>query len=313
MILRHRVSFAATFLPALLVASAALASESHEREPLDSQPRESDLDLALAGVVDTRLWPEEAAALERRPYRMLLDRVRTGPDEITMSHYVAECRGSVDRLLRSPDEFRGRSVYFTTGIIVELRRVEAPGVGRFDRDEVYACIIAEPRSGPDPIKLWAVRALRLAGEPRLYPGDRVNVSGYFFKNIPVVDARGGEHWMPLLVCPWPTYYGKWTPIGPVLRAAGAADLFPTREYPHEELRSRPVMDVHADGRVALDGTPLTREETLAELRRYAFAHPGRAVVARPADSAAEEIARDLKEQSGLRRMLLKELPVSAAR
>ena len=315
MIPRHRMSFAATLLSVLLVAPgfALGAPATSSSESRRNEVRESELDLALAGVVDTRLWPEEAAALERRPYRMLLDRVRTGPDEITMSHYVAECRGSVDRLLRSPDEFRGRSVYFTTGIIVELRRVEAPGVGHLDRDEVYAGIIAEPRSGPDPIKLWAVRALRLAGEARLYPGDRVNVSGYFFKNVPVVDARGGEHWMPLLVCPWPTYYGRWTPIGPTLRAAEAADLFPTREYPHEELRSRPVLDVHADGRLALDGAPLTRKEALAELRRYAFAHPGRAVVARPAGGASEQIARDLKEESGLRRVLLKELPVPADR
>jgi hypothetical protein len=92
-----------------------------------------------------------------------------------------------------------------------------------------------------------------------------------------------------------------------------ADLLPTREYPHEEVRSRLVLDVHAGGRLALDGAPLTREEALVELSRYAFAHPGRAVVARLADGASEQIARDLKEESGLRRMLLKELPVPADR
>lgn len=304
---------------ALLSASAALSSESQESRPAAAgKPRGSELDLALAGVVDTRLWPEEAAALELRPYRMLLDKVRTGPHEVTMRHYVAERRGSAEELLGSPDEFRGCAVYFTAGIILELRAVHAPGVGRFDRDEVYAGIIARPTPGrPSEPELFAIRALRLAREPRLYPGDRVNVSGYFFKNVPVVDAKGGVHWMPLLVCPWPTYYGKWTPVTPVLRAVEAADLFPTSEYPHEEVRRRPVLDVREDGRLALDGAPVTRTSALAEIRRYAFAHPGRVMVARlpklDGEGAPEGIVRALKEAVGVGCLLVKDLPAPAAR
>ena len=289
----------------LLVLAAAPAAFSSEAG--------SDLDLALAGVVDTRLWPEEAAALETRPSRMLLDKVRAGPDEAAMSWYVVKRSLTAEKLLRSADDYRGSLTGVPISTVVELRRVEAPGVGRFDRYEVYAGIVGRlqrnPDSGAEWIDLRAFRALRLPGEPMLYPGDKVNLSGYFLKNVPVVDATGGVHWMPLLVCPWPTFR-KWLPLGPQLEAARMTDLLPTSEIAHEEVRSRLVLDVREDGRLALDGAPVTRAEALAELRRYAFAHPGRAIVARLGGSGSEALARALKEESGVKRMLPKGLPAS---
>ncbi len=299
MVRRHPLLRAQALLLVLATAPAAFSSEA-----------ESDLDLALAGVVDTRLWPDEAAALEVRPYRMLLEKVRAGPDEIAMRWYVVRRHLSAKRLLGSPDEFRGQPTDVPAVTLVELTRTDAPGVGRFDRCEVYAGIAGHIQRDPVlRVELWAFRALRLPGEPMLYPGDNVGISGYFLKNVPVVDARGGVHWMPLLVCPWPTFR-KWLPLGLQLEAAGMTGLLPTSELPHEEVRSRLVLDVRDDGRLALDGAAVTRPEALAELKRYAFAHPGRAIVARLGGGGSEVLARALKEEAGVKRMLPKDLPAS---
>ena len=62
--------------------------------------------------------------------------------------------------------------------------------------------------------------------------------------------------------------------------------------------------------VGINGAAVTRPDALAELERYAFAHPGRAIVARLGGGGAEAIARALKAEAGVGRMLVKDLSAS---
>ena len=281
-------------------------------------------EIALAMVVDSRQWPEEAAALEVRPYKMLLDKVRIGPDEETLRALMT-FGYSHRTLLTSPEGFRGKIVH-VQGIIAEIRRTEAPGVGRYDRNEVYAGILVNirqlPRRPVPVIKYWAFRALRRPNEGPLYAGDRVNLSGYFLKGVPVVDAADETHWMPLVVGPWPTYpvarsargpgarraLPKWMPIGVAAREAGLEGLLPTREVAHERVWSRLVLDVDEDGRYAVDGAPVSREDAVQEARRSAALRPRRAVVARVAGERAGRAAREMLAEAGVERTCFKKLP-----
>ncbi|GAH47665.1 unnamed protein product, partial [marine sediment metagenome] len=162
-------------------------------------------------------------------------------------------------------------------------------------------------------RFWAFRALRRPGEAALYPGDRAVLSGYFFKGMPVVDGAGRTHWMPLVVGPWPSYAGKWWPLGIILRKYGLQGLLPTSGAPHEEVWSRLVVDLEEDGRISVDGAPMCRDEALAELRRSGAAHPGRAVVARCSGEEEAAAARELLAEGGVRRACFKELPRKVAR
>lgn len=305
-----------------VLAALAAASGARARDA-SSVP---DDEIALAMVVDSREWPEEAAALEVRPYRMLLDRVRIGPDEETLRPLMI-FGYSHEKLVRSPEGFRGKIVH-VRGIVAEIRRVRAPGVGRYDRNAVYAGILAQiwqvPRSNPPipVIRLYAFRVLRRPNEGPIYPGDQVNLSAYFFKAVPVVDNAGNTHWMPLVVGPWPTYpvarsprrpgkhkaLPKWMPIGIAVREAGLEGLLPTREVPHERVWSRLVIDVDERGRHAVDGAPASRADAILEARRSASARPDRAVVVRVAGKGAAEAARELLAEAGVERVCFKELP-----
>jgi len=320
--------------PTSAKATADLRSFSEGRRPATAGEEE----IALAMLVDSRRWPEEAAALEVRPYKMLLDKVRIGPDEETLRALMT-FGYSRRTLLTSPEGFRGKIVH-VQGIIAEIRRVEAPGVGRYDRNEVHAGILVNirqlPRRPVPVIEYWAFRALRRPNEGPLYAGDRVNLSGYFLKGVPVVDAADETHWMPLVVGPWPTYpvarfargpgarraLPKWIPIGIAAREAGLEGLLPTREVAHERVWSRLVLDVRAasdssgrvarrgdeDGRYAVDGAPVSREDAVAEVRRSVSVRPRRAVVARVTGEGAGRVARELLAEAGVERTCLKKLP-----
>ena len=287
-------------------------------------PVEGELSRALAGVVDLAEWPDEAAALEERPYSMLLDRVRLGPEGPTLGWVAAE-DFTYEGVLADPDRFRGRVVYTERGIIAEIGRLEAPGVGRADRHEVYGGILASlGRAGA--IRLWSFRVLRRRGDALLYPGDRVDISGYFFKIVPVIDALGETHRMPLVVGPWPTYaprnpdLPRWAPLGEWLkRAPDLAAMLPTREVPHETVRSRLVLDVGPDGAFSFDGVRFGRGAVLNELRRYARTHPGRAAVLRARDDrgrdaclcGGRQAGREILAEAGIERFDVKALPEGA--
>jgi hypothetical protein len=293
-------------------------------------------------VVDSRRWPEGAAGLEVRPYRMLLDKVRIGPDEETLRALMT-FGYSRRTLLTSPEGFRGKIVH-VLGIIAEIRRVEAPGVGHYDRNEVHAGILVNirqlPRRPVPVLEYWAFRALRRPNEGPLYAGDRVDLSGYFLKGVPVVDAADETHWMPLVVGPWPTYPAaryargpgarkgppKWMPIGIAAREAGLEGLLPTSEVAHERVWSRLVLDVRVaagsssrvtrrgdeDCRYAVDGVPVSRKDAVMEARRSASVRPRRVVVARVTGEGAGRGARELLAEAGVERACFKKLPVLEA-
>jgi hypothetical protein len=277
----RRVTSITAALVAALVATEALAATSGD----------AALDAALAQVVDSPLMPEEAAALEGVPYRALLDRLRVGPDERTlnaMSVLLAGASGDPfthRTLVERPDEHRGQIV-FATGVVAQIDLVTAGGVGRLDDCEVYAGVMGVFRLAADKrsarIQPWAFRALRRPGDGRLYVGDRVTVSGYFFKTVPLVDASGAVNRMPLVVCPWPTVVGFWP--ASMVRRYGAG-LVPVREFPHEEIRRRPVVDFLDGAAVTLNGVALERATVAAALRRFAERHPSRAIVARAGGDA----------------------------
>ena len=165
-----------------------------------------------------------------------------------------------------------------------------------------------PRRPVPVIRFWAFRVLRRPGDAVMYPGDRVFLCGYFFKVTPVVDGAGRTHWMPLVVGPWPSYSGKWWPLGIVLRKHGLERLLPTSELPHDQVWSRLVVDVEEDGRISVDGAPVSRDGARAELRRGEAAHPGRAVVVRSSGEEAAAAAREMLAEAGIRRVYFKELP-----
>jgi hypothetical protein len=258
-------------------------------------------------VVDSPDRPEEAAAIEVRPYRVLLGKVRVGPGERTLRPLAATGIGD-DDLALDPEAFRGEVVH-DFGILGEVRRVDAPGVGRYDRDSVYAGLVGTPQG-----RFFAFRALRRPTDAPLYPGDRIWVSGYFLKMVPLEDASGERHRLPLVVSPWPTYTGKWWPAGVV--GSMAAELgfpLPSREVPHERVMSRLVVDVaggEGDGPTtfAVDGVPMPREDILVEIRRSAAAHPDRTMVVRTRTGASGPEARGLMEQGGVDRVEFKRLP-----
>lgn len=330
---------------AFTLARGACAEEEARAREEEAPSAKQEEELVLAMAVDSLDWPEEeapkeeearkaaeleeAAALEVRPYRLLLEKARVGPDEPTLR--ALETFGwSHRKLVDSPDQFRGK-VVLVSGMIAEVRPVRAPGVGRHDRDRVYAGVIARgrqvPRSSPPEmvLELYAFRALRRPYEAPLYAGDRVVLSGYFFKIVPVIDNRGGTRRMPLVVGPWPTYpvprrkrrrgegglLRKWYPIRMAARQVGLAGLLPTREPPHDDVYSRLVVDVRkADGKdrgLAVDGVAMSRGDAAAELARYAAAHPDRAIVVRT-EKAAAAAARELLAEAGVERFVLKELP-----
>jgi hypothetical protein len=263
-------------------------------------------------VVDPPDRPEEAAAIEVRPYRVLLGKVRVGPGEKTLRPLAATGIGDED-LARDPEAFRGGVVH-DFGILGEIRRVDAPGVGRYDRDAVYAGLVGTPQG-----RFFAFRALRRPTDAALYPGDRIWVSGYFLKMVPLEDASGERHRVPLVVSPWPTYTGKWWPAGVV--GSMAAELgfpLPARELPHDTVMSRLVVDVaggEGDGPTtfAVDGVAMPREDILTEIRRSAAAHPGRTMVVRTRTGAEGPEARSLMEQGGVERVEFKRLPRDEAK
>jgi hypothetical protein len=263
--------------------------------------------LVLAMVVDSADRPEEAAALEVRPYRLLLGKVRVGPGEKTLRPLAAAGIGD-EKLARDAERFRG-SILHEFGILGEIRRVDAPGVGRFDRNTVYAGIVGTPQG-----RFFAFRALRRPTDAPLYPGDRIWVSGYFLKLIPLDDASGDRHRMPLVVSPWPTYTGKWWPAG--VAGAMAAELgfpLPSRDVPHERVISRLVIDVtrgeeDAPPALAVDGVSMPREDILREMKRSAAAHPGRTMIFRTRSGKSGPAARKLIEQAGVERVEFKQLP-----
>ena len=257
-------------------------------------------------VVDSPGRPEEAAALEERPYRLLLGKVRVGPGERTLRP-LAEAGIGDDELARDPEGLRGKIVH-EFGVLGEIKRVDAPGVGRRDRDAVYEGVVGTPQG-----RFFAFRALRQPTDAPLYPGDRVWISGYLFKIIPLDDASGERHRMPLVVSPWPTYTGKWWPVG--VAAATAAELgfpLPSREVPHERTVSRLVIDV-ADGgtdgpvEISVDGVAMSRSVALAEIRRSATAHPKRTMVVRTPTGRDEPAARRLVEEAGVKQVIFKRL------
>jgi hypothetical protein len=260
------------------------------------------LSRALAQVVDAREFPTQAAALEVTPYRMLLDRVRVGPDERTLAP-LACLSYSLRSILASPDDYRGKIVT-ATGIIVDLKRVDAPGVGGSDGNAVYAGILVAGSSpermratGVLEVRKWAFRALRRRGNPILYVGDHVHLSGYVLKNVPILDARGRTHWLPLLVTPWPTHFGKWWPASVIRRKAGG--LLPATELRHEQVRTRPVVDAFDDGAIALNGVRQDPQTVAAALRRFAARRPGRVVVARAGSAKGRAVASKLLASAGL--------------
>jgi len=187
-----------------LLALALAACEIGHRHAWDASLRAvpridlADERLALAMVVDSADRPEEGAALEERPYRLLLSKVRVGPGERTLRP-LAEAGIGDEKLARDPEGFRGKIVH-EFGVLGEIERVDAPGVGRRDRDAVYAGVVGTPQG-----RFFAFRALRRPTDAPLYPGDRIWISGYFFKLFSLDDASGERHRMPLVVSPWPTY------------------------------------------------------------------------------------------------------------
>jgi hypothetical protein len=133
------------------------------------------------------------------------------------------------------------------------------------------------------------------------------------------DASGARHVLPLVVSPWPTYTGKWWPAGVV--GPMAAELgfpVPSRELPHGEVLSRLVVDVRpgADGAppsYAVDGVAMPLEDAVAEIRRSASAHPGRAMIARTPSGTEEAAAREAFRQGGVERVVYRLLRRAEAR
>lgn len=300
-------------LPVACLALALAVGALRYARGADTPARASDgEEIALAMVVDSADRPEEAAALEVRPYRLLLGKARVGPGEKTLRPLAAAGVGD-EELARDPERFRG-SIVHEFGILGEIRRVDAPGVGRHDRDAVYAGIVGTPQG-----RFFTFRALRRPADAPLYPGDRIWVSGYFLKIIPLDDASGRRHRLPLVVSPWPTYTGKWWPAGVV--GGMAADLgfpLPAREIPHERVMSRLVIDVsrgEGDGPAALavDGVAMPRADILTEIRRSAAAHPGRTMVVRTGSGRDGPAARRLIEQAGIDSVEFKRLPRGEAK
>jgi len=261
----------------------------------------ADERLALAMVVDSPDRPEEAAALEERPYRLLLGKVRVGPGERTLRPLAKAGIGD-EKLARDPEALRGEIVH-EFGIVGEIERVDAPGVGRRDRDAVYAGVVGTPQG-----RVFAFRALRRPADAPLYPGDRVWISGYFLKMIPIDDASGERHRMPLVVSPWPTYTGKWWPAG--VAVATAAELgfpLPSREVPHERTIHRLVIDVADEGGIAVDGVAMPRAAALHEIKRSSSAHPGRTMIVRTPTGLDGPAARKLVEEAGVKQVIFKRL------
>jgi hypothetical protein len=287
----------------LVIALGARSSGAAERSA-------SADDIALAMVVESAERPEEAAAIEVRPYRALLRKVRVGPGEKTLRPLAKVGIGD-DELARDPEGFRGKVVH-EFGILGEVTRVDAPGVGRYDRDIVYAGLVGTPQG-----RFFAFRALRRPTDAPLYPGDRIWVSGYFLKMLPVDDAAREHHRLPLVVSPWPTYTGKWWPAGVVGKMAGDLGFpLPSHEVAHETVMSRLVIDIRNDNDgatapMAVDGVPMPRADILAEMMRSAAAHPGRTMVVRTPSGEAGRASRALLLDAGVERVVYKPLPVGA--
>ena len=167
-------------------------------------------------------------------------------------------------------------------------------------------------------RFFAFHALRRPTDAPLYAGDRVWISGYFLKMMPIDDASGERHRVPLVVSPWPTYTGKWWPAGIV--GSMAAELgfpLPSQEVPHESVMSRLVIDVPDGERgrsasVAVDGVPMPRADILREIRRSAAAHPGRAMVIRTRSGEANTASEALLREAGVERAVFKLLPAAKA-
>jgi hypothetical protein len=276
---------------ALIAALGAAASDI---------PADDELSIALAGVVDSAEFPRDAATLERVPYRMLLKQAAVAPDERTLVN--ASGMFTYGGLQRSPDVYRGRIV-FATGIVAQIERTTAPGIGRTDRNEVHTGVLAV--LGRRRIRLWAFHVVRRPGDAILYVGDRVHLSGYFFKNTPMTDKAGDTRWLPLVVAPWPTYYGKWLPAVIVNKQAGG--LLPLRAVEGNRVIRRPVIDFHADGGVSLNGVRTAAHDAIAAVKAFAVRNPRAAVVARSPDDAAAEGARESLAAAEVR-VSWKELP-----
>jgi hypothetical protein len=323
--------FAAMIAPGARPATGPGAADERSRTGARLDDRE--LELALAQAVDSPELPSEAACLEERPYAMLLRKARRGAEEPTLRLF-ADREFAWTRLMEEPERFRGRIVY-ATGVVVELERVEAPGVGRFDRSEVWAVTLWKlpPRSklGEEGLfrRLWRFRAVRRPGEAMLYVGDKVTATGCFMKNEPFFDGLGVARRAPLAVGPWPTLVlpgsrvagdllknvdaeGIWARLaataspGFVIRKAAGGRL-PTRPHPHEPLISRLVVDVRDDG-LLVDGVRLSEGGVRAEVKRWTARHPGRPLVLRAADERAMARGRKLLAASGVDRFVVKELP-----
>jgi hypothetical protein len=280
--------------------------------PRAAEPAEREDD-PFACVVDSSLWPDEAAAVERPPLRFLLAKLRYGPGGRTLGRDFdpRAARDAHATLMREEGRFRGSVVNTGLGVLVDLRRVESVLIGERDPCDLYAGVLAalDVRRGLE-IRLWAFRALRRRGDAMLYPGDRVRVDGYFLKRTCLADAAGNLRWMPLVVSPWPTRsrqpsgVPKWAPLGWYLRAAPElASLLPLAEVPHEEVRSRLVLTARADGSFRADGVVFASEdEAVAAARGVVAEHPSRAVVAAAEPGANRERASAVLERAGAGRI-----------
>jgi hypothetical protein len=256
----------------------------------------------FAHVVDSPLWPDEAAAVERIPLRYLLAKLRYGPEGRTLgrSFDPLAARDTHATLMREGERFRGSVVNTGLGVLVDIARVESVLTGPPDPCDLYAGVLAafDVRRGLE-VRLWAFRALRRRGDPMLYPGDRVHVDGYFLKRTCLVDAKGALRWMPLVISPWPTLSAqpsgvpKWAPLAWYLQAAPSLSaLLPLAETPHREVRSRLVLVARADGTFRADGIAFaTEDEAVAAAREVIAPHPERAVVAAAEEGRGDLVAR----------------------
>lgn len=280
-------------------------------EGADAQSLQEEFDFAM--VVDRTDWPSDAAAIEVRPLKNMLDKVRIGGSEKTLRP-LGSFGFSHKKLLDTPEKFRGQIV-FAHGLIVQLERVKRPATRQKGGEILYRGVLASlrMRRGRPMINYWAFYALRRRNDAPLYAGDRVNLSGYFFKRTPLCDAKMQIHWMPLIIAPWPSYPIKrttsakhskktlpnWIPITLAVKQVGLEGLLPFTELPHLEVWSRLIIDFELGRVVGVDGVECERSVAIDELRRYLRSDPNRIVVLRRDAETTGETLRELMLEAGV--------------
>lgn len=294
-----------------LIAHALELSSTTLTEETNALKEQELFDFAM--VVDNTKWPSVAAAIEVRPFSNIIEKVRIGGGEKTLRP-LGSFGFSRAKLLKTPELFRGEIV-FAHGLIVQLERAKNLVVKQQNDEILYRGVLASirVRRGRPQINYWAFCTLRRKNDAPLYTGDRVNLSGYFFKRIPLVDATAHTHWMPLVIAPWPSYPIKrtsssrhtkkslpnWIPLSLAVKQVGLTGLLPFSEIPHEQVWSRLIIDFENGVPVAADGVKCGRSVIILELRRYLRTDPERVVLLRRDKNTTQETLRELMLEVGV--------------